>query len=605
MQDVTDTQDRLSENHMLSELYQALAILLGPERYELWLGQLTAFLLECGTADSVQCGTANSLHHGSAASMEYGTVGRPELAKPADIPAGRFEGKDAMPEVVAGSDDSSKASDNWILYVACPTQFQLEWLRRRLHQPLQICCRQVWQREVNVVFHITPTAAGSQTIEESQSAVLAIAESTVSSTSGNALSELARPNDVESGDEQADSLSIGVAATVRSPGEQRTIHSGSARRPTRSLRTGAARATSSPPSPGQSVRPAQPMASSHWHFGTFVVGKANELAHNSAKIVAQQPGRYCPLLLYGPSGVGKTHLLSAIRHQVRTQSPRAYVVWMTSEQFTTQFLEALDRRGLPSFRQKHRTAHVLLIDDIQFFAGKRATLEELLYTIDSLHERGSQIVLTSDRSLGQLQSISPELTARISSGLSVPVDYPDYETRVGIVQQLALKMQIDLDDRVAVMIATRVAGSARQLSGALNRLLAGSMALGRPITPQLAESVLAEFAQQNAPPVRLADIQQAVCEVFGVEPSSLKSSRKSRNVTEPRMLAMWLARKYTRAALSEISDFFGRRSHSTVISAQKKVETLLHRHSQITVADTPCPMEEAIQRVESVLRSAS
>ena len=279
-------------------------------------------------------------------------------------------------------------------------------------------------------------------------------------------------------------------------------------------------------------------------------------------------------------------------------------IGLTSEEFTTQFLEALNRRSLPSFRQKYRTVDVLLVDDIQFLARKRATLEELLYTIDTLHHRGSQIVLASDRGPNDLQKVSTELVSRISSGLAIPMDLPDYETRSGIIRNLGIRMKVDLDEEVVSMIASQVTGSARQLRGALNRLLAGSVALGQPITPELARPALTEFSRQNTPSVGLPDIQRAVCEVFGVEPASLKSSRKSRSVTEPRMLAMWLARKYTRSALSEISDFFGRRSHSTVISANKKVESLLKAHKEITVADRPCHLEEAIRRVESALRRA-
>lgn len=495
---VKDDMDRLSS------LRRELAKCLGPQRYELWLGEQVSI---------------------SLASSET----------PASSPV-----------------ETASAA---VLRVGCPTQFQMEWLRRKLHKPLQACCRQVWQREVSILFHVETAAAAE---------VAATVETTVTDSTTAPATD-----------------SIGVLPTAEP------------RQPTRNDR---------PVRPVSANR--RPPRNRQASFATFVVGGGNELAHGTAKVVAEQPGRYCPLLLHGPSGVGKSHLLGAVRQQIRRQTPRANVVGLTSEHFTTQFLEALDRRTLPSFRQKYRTVDVLLVDDIQFLAGKRATLEEMLYTIDTLHDRGSQIVLASDRSPGDLQAVSPELVSRISSGLAVPIDLPDYNTRAGILRNLAVRMQIELDEQVVAMIAAQVSGSARQLSGALNRLLAGSMALGKPITPELAEPALAEFAQQNAPAVRLPDIQRAVCEVFGVEPSSLKSNRKSRTVTEPRMLAMWLARKYTRAALSEISDFFGRRSHSTVISAQKKVESLLRESTEITVADRPCHMDEAIRRVEAAMRSA-
>jgi chromosomal replication initiator protein len=281
---------------------------------------------------------------------------------------------------------------------------------------------------------------------------------------------------------------------------------------------------------------------------------------------------------------------------------------LTAEQFTAEFLGALDRRVLPGFRHKYRSIDVLMVDDIQFLIGKKATLDELLYTIDTLHERGRQVVLTCDRSPGDLKSASDELVARISGGLAIPLSPPDYATRVGLVRQFASRLQIagvgGFDEEIVAIIATQVAGSARQLQGAINRLVVTSQAHGQPVTASLARATTTEFVQQNTPAVRLADIQRAVCQVFGVEASSLKSQRKSRSVAEPRMLAMWLARKYTRAALGEIGEYFGRRSHSTVISAQRKIEGLVSKGGEINVADRACHVEEAIRQVEQALRTA-
>ena len=351
-------------------------------------------------------------------------------------------------------------------------------------------------------------------------------------------------------------------------------------------------------------RASRPTPRNKSSFANFVVGKGNELAQRTAQSVMGQPGHYGPLLLFGPPGVGKTHLCYAMLQQLRQASRRAHAIRLTAEQFTGEFLSALDQRRLPSFRQKYRSVDVLFIDDIQFLVGKRATLDELLHTIDTLHEQGRQVVLTCDRSPGDLQKISPELVTRISGGLAIPLESPDFATRLGIVRQLSLRLKVTLDEEVIGLIATQVAGSARQLAGAINRLVATSMACKSTITADLARTTLVEFVQQNTPAVRLADIQRAVCEVFGVEPSSLKSARKTRSIAEPRMLAMWLARKYTRAALGEISEYFGRRSHSTVLSAQKKVERLVSQGGEISVADRPCQVDEAIRQVEAVLRTA-
>ena len=341
-----------------------------------------------------------------------------------------------------------------------------------------------------------------------------------------------------------------------------------------------------------------------YSFEDFVVGTANRLAAQAAREVAQQPGRFSPLLLYGPAGTGKTHLLSAIAQHARRSRSRVRVLQMTAEQFTSQFLEALERRALPGFRQKMRTLDVLLIDDVHFLAGKKATLEELLYTIDALHARGGQVSLVSDRQASELPSVHADLASRVSAGLAVSLDPPDYETRVGIVRAMAERMQIPLDDGVIELVAQQVVGSGRLLSGAINRLVAASMAVGTPITVELAEPVIAEFCRQHSPQVRLVDIQRAVCEVFGVEASSLKSQRKTRAIAEPRMLAMWLARRFTRAALSEIGDFFGRRSHSTVVSAQKKFDKLISAHGEMVVGDQVCQVEEAVRRIEAKFRRA-
>jgi len=348
----------------------------------------------------------------------------------------------------------------------------------------------------------------------------------------------------------------------------------------------------------------QPSRRLRGSFADFVVGSANRLAAQAAREVAQQPGRFNPLLIYGPAGSGKSHLLGAIAQHARVSRNRARVTQLTAEQFTSQFLQALEGRALPSFRQKTRSLDVLIVDDLPFLAGKKATLEELLYTIDALQGRGGQVVLASDRPAAELHAISPELASRLSAGLAVALDPPDYATRVGIVRAMCASMQIPLEDAVIQRIAQQVVGSGRLLSGAINRLVASSMAVGKPITLELAEPALMEFTRQHSPQVRLTDIQRAVCEVFGVDSSSLKSASKTRVLAEPRMLAMWLARRYTRAALSEIGDFFGRRSHSTVVSAQRKFDGLISRHGEMVVGDQVCQVEEAVRRIEAKLRTA-
>jgi chromosomal replication initiator protein len=339
-------------------------------------------------------------------------------------------------------------------------------------------------------------------------------------------------------------------------------------------------------------------------LNSMVVGASNEYAYRAAEVTARGLQQASPVLFCGGTGVGKTHFLRAIRAEYRHSHPRSRAVFLTAEQFITGFVEALRGTGLPSFRQKCRGADVLLLDDVQFFAGKRATLDELLHTLDVLLAEGRQIVLASDRSLADLQPLGKELVSRLASGLVCNIQFPDYAMRFDIVRRLAREMGVALEGDVAELVATQISTGARELRGALHRLQATSIAFDQSMTRQLAMSALSDLAQQCTRHVRLSDVEQAVCSVFGVEADQLRSERKSRSIHEPRMLAMWLARKYTRAPWSEIGEFFGRRSHSTVISAHRRMEQLIRSRAEIGVSHETCGVEEAIRRVEAALRTA-
>jgi len=331
---------------------------------------------------------------------------------------------------------------------------------------------------------------------------------------------------------------------------------------------------------------------------TFVGGESNRLAGASAEMVVRRPGQISPLMFHGPTSVGKTHLLEGIWSAARRSHPRLTVVYLSAEQFTSYFLEALRGSGLPSFRRKYRGVGLLIIDDLQFLIGKRATQVELLHTIDGFLREGRQLVFAADRPPAELLDLGPELTTRLTGGLVCRIEPPDYATRLGIVGQMARRMQLHVPDDVREFIASRLTQHARELSGALCRLQAVSHAMRRPISLALAEEALADMIRHNGRAVRLPDIEKAVCEVFGLEPASLQSGAKSARVSHPRMLAMWLARKHTRAALSEIGQFFGRRSHSTVVSAQKRVDGWMAAGRSLDAADRPWEIDEAIRQVE-------
>jgi chromosomal replication initiator protein len=295
--------------------------------------------------------------------------------------------------------------------------------------------------------------------------------------------------------------------------------------------------------------------------------------------------------------------LEGIYSDVRRMRSGAQAVYLSAEQFTTLFLEALHGGGLPVFRRKYRGLDLLIVDDIQFLAGKKATLIELLHMTDLFLRDGRQLVFAADRPPSRLAELGPELTTRLQSGLVCGIEMPEYETRLGIVRQFAERMKIDVPEDVQHYVAGHITTHARELSGALNRLDATSRALGEPISRALAEQALAETVRRHARPVGLGDIDEAVSRVFGLEPKALKSDGKSKQVSHPRMLAMWLARRHTRAALSEIGSFFGGRSHSTVISAQKKVHDWMQAQSRLCLADGNCTIDEAIRKVEQALRA--
>lgn len=336
---------------------------------------------------------------------------------------------------------------------------------------------------------------------------------------------------------------------------------------------------------------------------TFLPGENNRVAYSAAKMVVNQPGAPSPLLLYGPTGVGKSHLLEGVWSAIRSGGRNRRCIYLTAEQFTSFFLEALHGSGLPSFRRRYRELDLLIVEDLQFFAGKTATLNELLFTVDSMLRDGRQLAFSSDRSPIELaQVMGPELSTRICGGLVANMISPELETRVEIARQIARQRSLELPNTVLQLVAERLTDDVRQLQGAINKLMAVHQAVGKPISYSLAEKALEEVFHNSQRQVQLRDIEHAICDIFGVDSERLKSSSKAREISHPRMLAMWLARKYTRAALSEIGEFFGHRSHSTVISAEKKVNRWRSDHSTVRILQNDCRVDEAIRQIETKLR---
>ncbi len=335
----------------------------------------------------------------------------------------------------------------------------------------------------------------------------------------------------------------------------------------------------------------------------FVVGDCNRLSRTSADMVMQQLGEVSPLVIHGPTGVGKTHLVEGMWCQVRKTQPRCRTVYLSAEQFTTYFLEALKGSGLPSFRRKYRRVDLLIIDDIQFFAKKQATIVELASTIDEVLRDGRQIIMTADRPPSQLVELGAEFGARLNGGLVCSMQPLDPATQQAVLRKWARQRNINLPDSVIEQTSQRTNGDARQLSGVLNRLRATSESLSQPITVRMAEEILDELLPATIQMIRLQDIERVVCDAFGLSRSSLRADVRTRAVSRPRMLAMWLARKHTSAGLSEISEYFGRRSHSTVVSANKKVNGWLQAGTMLPLPNQSRSVHDVVRQLEANLKA--
>ena len=308
-------------------------------------------------------------------------------------------------------------------------------------------------------------------------------------------------------------------------------------------------------------------------FSTFVVGPSNQFAHAAAKAVADAPGRaYNPLFIYSGVGLGKTHLINAIGHHVQSKSPRIKVAYLSSEQFTNELINRISHQRMEEFRQKYRNMDLLLIDDIQFIAGKERTQEEFFHTFNTLYEAQKQIVLTSDRQPKDIPDIEERLRSRFESGLIADIQLPDLETRIAIVKKKAEFWAIRLPDDVAEFLASTMRSNVRELEGGLAKLGAISSLTNQELTLELAKSELKHLLDSREKVITIDLVQKVVAEVFGVKVSDLKSKRRTKAVVLPRQVAMYLCRLLTGASLPETGSYFGGKDHSTVIHACKVIE---------------------------------
>lgn len=308
-------------------------------------------------------------------------------------------------------------------------------------------------------------------------------------------------------------------------------------------------------------------------FDTFVVGNNNRFAHAAALAVAEAPASsYNPLFIYGGVGLGKTHLMHAIGNEILKHDHSAKILYVTSEKFTNQLINAIRDNTTENFRNCYRNVDVLLIDDIQFIAGKERIQEEFFHTFNTLHESGKQIILSSDRPPKEMKLLEDRLKSRFEWGLIADISNPDYETRLAILRKKAQSDSIVIDDMILSNIATKIDTNIRELEGVLNKMIAKASLTHSPLTLEMAEKAINDIISQKEKVVSVESIQEVVAKYFNINAKDLKSSKRSNDLAYPRQIAMYLCRDIAQMQLARIGECFGKRDHTTVMHACRKIE---------------------------------
>lgn len=314
---------------------------------------------------------------------------------------------------------------------------------------------------------------------------------------------------------------------------------------------------------------------SRYTFKNFVVGKPNEFAYAAARRVAEAEAvSFNPLFLYGGVGLGKTHLMHAIAWHIREHNPTRRVLYLSAEKFMYRFIRALRSQDTMSFKEQFRSVDVLMVDDVQFIAGKDATQEEFFHTFNALVDQGRQIVISADKSPSDLEGMEDRLRSRLNSGLVADIHATTYELRLGILHSKAEQMAAAVPQKVMEFLAHKIASNVRELEGALNRVVAHAQLVGRAITLETTQEVLHDLLKASDRRITIEEIQKRVAEHFNIKLAEMSSARRSRQVARPRQIAMYLAKQLTSRSLPEIGRKFGGRDHTTVMHAVKKVEEL-------------------------------
>ena len=315
-------------------------------------------------------------------------------------------------------------------------------------------------------------------------------------------------------------------------------------------------------------------------FDTFVVGNSNRFAHAASLAVAEAPARaYNPLFIYGGVGLGKTHLMQAVGHYAIEHNPGSKVVYVSSEKFTNDLINAIGKKAMVEFRDRYRNVDVLLVDDIQFVAGKESTQEEFFHTFNALYESNKQIVMSSDRPPKEIPTLEERLRSRFEWGLTTDIQPPDLETRIAILRKKAATEHLEIPEEVLSYIANRIHSNIRELEGALNRVVAVASLSRRDITVETAEEALKDIVgSHRQKQITIDTIQNVVANHYSIKVAEMKSKKRTRAVTFPRQVAMYLSRDLTDASLPRIGEEFGGRDHTTVLHACDKIQRLLQKN---------------------------
>jgi chromosomal replication initiator protein len=456
------------------------------------------------------------------------------------------------------------------LEIAVPNDFISEWIGKNFTQPIQEAAHEVLGCSLTVRFNVVPQ------LFESKS------KSPAAPANGN-----------------------GAATKAKSP----AASNGEAAKSVQIM--GTRDVPSSRLMPAESVRAAFASAPRLRHdIASYVVGPSNQLAYNAATYVAQFPGvQYNPLFIHGSCGLGKTHLLQGLCKKFIEHHPTKRWMYLTGEEFTNEFLTGLRTNKLDNFRRKMRDLDLLVIDDVHFLSGKKATQEEFLHTFNSIEAMGRQVVIASDAHPKMIEEFGESLINRFVSGMVVRIDPPNFATRCAILRSLAGRVRTPLDESVVEWVARRVTQNVRELEGAVTRIAAHVQLTGQPATVELAQQALGDLDRQLVAPVKTESILLSVCNYFGLENKDLMSGRRQRTISLARSVAMFLVRKTAKLSFPEIGMRMGKRNHSTVISACRRIERAVAKNEPLiwssAIGEREEEASELLQRLEEHSRAVN